>query len=101
MTEKNNIEKLLDDSLNLGLGVFHYSREKIKSLVDEVVDRGETEREKIVDELMERGEAQREEIRKIVREELTNKFDLDEYVKKSEVEEIVREEVKRQSEVEL
>ena len=50
---------------------------------------------------MERGEAQREEIRKIVREELTNKFDLDEYVKKSEVEEIVREEVKRQSEVEL
>ena len=35
---------LIEKSINVGLGVFSYSREKIEEIVDELVNKGEVAR---------------------------------------------------------
>ncbi|MDO5047831.1 MAG: hypothetical protein Q4D88_04705 [Anaerococcus sp.] len=95
---KNNIDKLIDDTLSLGFGLVGFSRERISRTLDEIRDYGESEKDRIVDSLMEKGQEQREEIRKIVREEIKTYMDLDSYVKKDDLREIIDEEIRKSQE---
>lgn len=96
--KKNSIDKLIDDSIDLGFGLFSYSKEKLDKIVDGMVDRGEISRNEAEDkasELKEKGKKQEEDLKKFVGEYIEEYLDLDDYVKKSEVEDLVRKEVER------
>ncbi len=67
------MEDFFDKSLNFGLGLFDYTREKAEQLVDEMVKRGEVHRKDaqgLVGEIVKRGEAQRQAVEKFVRDEV-------------------------------
>jgi len=64
---------LIERSLLLGMGVLTLTRDRVREVVDRLVEEGEVSREEapgIVDRLLQRGEAEREELRKLVRQEL-------------------------------
>ncbi len=59
--------------INLGLGSFSMTKEKIESMIDEMVEKGELNREeakKTVDDIIKKGEEQRDQFRSMVREEM-------------------------------
>lgn len=88
MSEKNNFEKLIDDTINFSYGLFHFSKEKVKLVVDEMVERGEIQKNKAedaVNELIKKGEKERKEIKNLAKETIDEQIDLSEYVKKSEL----------------
>jgi len=63
----------IEKSLLLGLGVLTLTRDKVKQLVDRLVEEGEVRPEEaagVIDRLTARGEQEREELRKLVRQEL-------------------------------
>jgi len=94
----------LEKSVNLGLGLFVYSREKIEELVEELVGKGEVAKKdarQFAAELTKRGEEQREELKKLISEEVTkalghvNVAKKEDLVTKEEITEIVREQVRQ------
>ena len=69
---------LIDDTLNFGFGLFAYSREKIESLVEKMVDAGKIERRDAKDfarDMVSAGEEQRKEVKKMVRDEVRETLD--------------------------
>lgn len=95
---------LLEKSLNFGLGLFAYSKEKVEHVVDELVKRGEvtrTDAQGLVDDMVKRGEEQREEVRKLVRDEMNRLLNYagvakkDDMVTREEIRSIIREELVR------
>lgn len=97
----NNFEKIIKDSIDFGAGVFYYSKDRIENFVDQMVERGEIsryERDDMFTKLLEKGKDQREEIERITRESIEDYLRLNEYVKKSDLEFYIEEEVKRQVE---
>lgn len=94
-----NFERLIKDSIDFGAGVFYYSKDRIQSFVDQMVERGEISRyeaDDVFTKLLEKGKTQREEIERISRESIEDYLKLNEYVKKSDLEFYIAEEVKRQ-----
>lgn len=92
----------LEKSINLGLGLFVYSREKIEELVDELVGKGEVAKKdarQFAVELVQRGEEQREELKKLIQSEVIKALEnvniakKDDIVTKDEIREIVREQI--------
>jgi polyhydroxyalkanoate synthesis regulator phasin len=87
-------------NLNLGLGLFTVSRERIEEFVDEMVNKGEVAAKAartFAGELVKRGEEQREDLKKTIRSEvaraldsagLARKADL---ITKDDVRELIRE----------
>lgn len=64
---------ILEKTLNFGLGLALYSKEKIESIVDEMVDKGEIAKKdarEFSKTLIQKGEYQRDEIKKLIREEI-------------------------------
>ena len=64
---------IFDKSVNFGLGLFEYTKEKAEQLVEEMVKKGEVHRkdaQHMVGEIVQKGESQREEISKMVRTEV-------------------------------
>ena len=64
---------LFETTVNFGLGLFEYTREKVEALVEEMVKRGEVhhkDAQGLVADLLKKGEARRAEIEKVVREEV-------------------------------
>ncbi|MGO3018254.1 MAG: hypothetical protein ACTIH2_03790 [Anaerococcus sp.] len=97
----NNFEKLIRDSIDFGAGVFYYSKDRIENFVDQMVERGEISRYEADDmftKLLEKGKDQRAEIERITRENIKDYLKLNEYVKKSDLDFYIKEEVKRQVE---
>ena len=93
---------LFEKSVNLGLGIFAYSRDKVEDLVDDLVNKGEVAKKdarEFASELLKRGEEQRNELKNLIREgvEETLKSDnvatKDDMVTKEEIKQIVREQV--------
>jgi polyhydroxyalkanoate synthesis regulator phasin len=90
----------LGKTLNLGLGLFTVSRERIEEFVDEMVNKGEVaakDARTFAGELVKRGEEQREDLKKTIRSEvaraldsagLARKADL---ITKDDVRELIRE----------
>ncbi len=67
------MKSLFEKSINLGLGLFAYSREKLEEIVEELVNKGEIAKKdarQFAGELVKKGEEQREELKKIVRGEV-------------------------------
>ncbi len=95
----NSFEK----SINLGLGLLMYSREKVEELVEELVSRGEVARKdarQFAVELMQKGEEQREELKKLIQSEVIKALDhvnvarKEDLVTKDDIREIVKEQVR-------
>ncbi|MDO5719020.1 MAG: hypothetical protein Q4P34_08555 [Tissierellia bacterium] len=90
-------KKIIDDTINFGLGLFHYSKDKIEQLVDEMVDRGEVAKEdakNLIDDLVSKGEKEKLELTKIVKDNIKNSIDMSQYVRKDEIKSIIRDELK-------
>jgi polyhydroxyalkanoate synthesis regulator phasin len=96
----NSFEK----SINLGLGLLVYSREKIEELVEELVNKGEVAKKdarQFAGELVQRGEEQREELKKMIQSEVAKALDnvhvakKEDIVTKDEIREIVREQIQQ------
>lgn len=93
---------ILERSINLGLGMFSYSKEKIEELVDELVEKGDVSKKdakSLVNDLVKRGKEQREEFKMIIKEEFINPLDLkslarkEDLIEKEEMRSIIREEI--------
>jgi polyhydroxyalkanoate synthesis regulator phasin len=93
---------LLERSMNLGLGLFAYSREKIEAVVDELVNKGEVSRkdaQKLVSELVIKGKEQREELKKLIKDEVKESLDYvniarkEDLLTKDDIKNIVREQL--------
>lgn len=96
--------KLLDESINLGLGLILYSREKVEEMVEELVNKGEIAKKdarQFANGMVKKGEEQREELKKLIRDEISGtlsqmgvakKQDL---VTKDEISQIVKEQVRQ------
>ena len=64
---------IIEDSINFGMGLFAYSREKIEELVEKMVAKGEVQRkdaESFAADLIKKGEMQREELSRMVKDEV-------------------------------
>lgn len=95
---------LFEKSINLGLGLFLYSREKVEELVDGLVSKGEVAQKdarRVAAELIQKGREQREEVEKLVRDEVAKALDHGDVARKAdvvtrdEIREIVGEEIRR------
>jgi len=91
-------------SINLGLGLLLYSREKVEELVEELVGRGEVAKKdarQFASELMQRGEEQREELKRLIQGEITKALDRvnvakkEDLLTKDQIREIVREQIQQ------
>ncbi|MEW5920216.1 MAG: hypothetical protein AB1796_04530 [Bacillota bacterium] len=94
----------LEKSIDLGLGLLMYSREKVEELVEELVSKGEVAKKdarQFAAELVQRGEEQREELKKLIHGEVTkalhyvNVAKKEDLVTKDEIREIVREQIQQ------
>lgn len=93
-----------EKSINLGLGLLVYSREKVEELVEELVNKGEVAKKdarQFAGELIQRGEEQREELKKLIQGEViialghVNVARKDDLVTKNEIKDIVREQIQQ------
>lgn len=93
---------LFEKSIDLGLGLFVYSREKIEEMVEELVDKGEIAKKdarKFAGELIKRGEDQKNELKTLIKDEITSVLNdmniakKEDLVSKNEIRDIVREEL--------
>jgi len=94
----------LEKSVNLGLGLFVYSREKIEELVEELVSKGEVAKKdarQFAGELVQKGEEQREELKKLIQSEATKALEnvniarKEDIVTKDEISEIIKEQIQQ------
>ena len=87
---------IIEDSINFGMGLFAYSREKIEDLVEKMVAKGEVQG--FANDLIKKGEAQREEISRMVKDEVRTTLQdvgltADTRVTKEDIREIIKEEL--------
>lgn len=91
---------LIEDVLNLGIGLFAYSRDMIEETVEKMVESGTVAKKdasSFAAELAKKGETEREELKKLVDERISKASDaFDNRIKpvtKDEVRAIVKEEI--------
>ena len=92
---------ILEDSINFGMGLFAYSREKIEEMVEKMVAKGEVQRkdaQSFASDLVKKGEAQREELSRMVKEEVRTTLQdvgltADQRVTKDDIRAIIKEEL--------
>ncbi len=93
---------LFEKSINLGLGLFMYSKEKVEELVEELVGKGEIAKKdarQFAGELVKRGEEQRDELKKLIKDEVVKTLNYvnvarkEDIVTKDEISQIVREQI--------
>lgn len=85
---------LFEKSIDLGLGLFMYSREKVEELVEELVSKGEVAKKdarQFAGELVKRGEEQKRELRKLIKDEVTEALNYVNVAKKEDI--VTREEI--------
>jgi len=90
------MNSLFEKSTNLGLGLFAYSREKVEELVEELVIKGEVTKKdarQFAGELVKRGEEQRGELKKLIRDEVTEALNYVNVAKKEDI--VSKEELSR------
>ncbi|MDD2552963.1 MAG: hypothetical protein PHP51_00110 [Desulfotomaculaceae bacterium] len=93
-----------EKSINFGVGLLLYSREKVEELVEEMVGKGEVAKKdarQFASELTQRGEEQREELKKLIQNEVAEALEQvkvakkEDLVTKDEIREIVREQIQQ------
>jgi polyhydroxyalkanoate synthesis regulator phasin len=86
----SEIKDFIEKTMNFGLGIAAWSREKIEALVEEMVQKGEIagkDARKFAADLIKKGEDQRIELRKLVQDEITAVLDKMDLVRKQDVRE--------------
>lgn len=89
------MKEQIDKAINFGVGIFAYSKEKIESLVEDMVERGEVKKEeasKVVDDLVQKGQDQRNKMNNYIDEQLAEKTA--NFATKDDVRQIIREELR-------
>ena len=94
----------VDDTINFGFGLFAYSREKIESFVEKMVDAGKVEKQdaqSLTHDLIQKGSEQKEEIRKMISDEVRKTADdlginRGSGLTKEDIREIIKEELANQ-----
>ncbi len=87
-----DIKEIVEKSINFGLGLAVYSREKIEELVEEMVQKGEVAQKdarQFANDLVKKGEEQRDEMKKLVNDEVTAVLDKMDLARKSDIKEQV------------
>jgi polyhydroxyalkanoate synthesis regulator phasin len=87
-----DIKELVEKTLNFGLGLAAYSREKIEELVEEMVRKGDVAQKdarQLAADLVHKGEEQKVELQKLVHDEVTRILDKMDLVRKSDIQEHV------------
>jgi polyhydroxyalkanoate synthesis regulator phasin len=87
-----DIKELVEKTLNFGLGLAAYSREKIEELVEEMVRKGDVAQKdarQLAADLVRKGEEQKVELQKLVHDEVTRILDKMDLVRKSDIQEHV------------
>jgi|WetSurMetagenome_2_1015567.scaffolds.fasta_scaffold981286_1 polyhydroxyalkanoate synthesis regulator phasin len=88
-----DIQSFIEKSMDFGLGLAAYSREKIEDLVEELVRKGDVAQKdarKFAGDLISKGEEQKAELKKLVNNEVTSILDKMDLVRKSEVQEQIK-----------
>ena len=94
------MSNMFDDTINLGFGLFAYSREKIEELVDRMVAKGEVAKKdasSFVSELIQKGEVQRKELKRVVDEQVKSTIETIKPITRDEIRQIIREEIDKTS----
>ncbi len=95
---------LFEKSIDLGLGLLLYSREKIEEMVEELVNKGEIAKKdarQFANGMVKKGEEQREELKKLIQDEVSETLNnmgvakKQDIVTKDEISQIVREQIKQ------
>ncbi|WAM30789.1 phasin family protein [Caldicellulosiruptor naganoensis] len=98
------MKDLLEKLINIGLGVFALSKEKVEKIVNELAEKGEigkNEIQEIIQKIMEKGEEQKKELNEYISkqvENILNKMNLatkSEILTEERIREIVREEISK------
>lgn len=93
---------LFEKSIDLGVGLFMYSKEKIEEMVEDLVSKGEISKKdarQFAGELIKRGQEQRAEMQKLVSGEIARALDhlnvarKEDIVTRDEISRIVREQL--------
>jgi polyhydroxyalkanoate synthesis regulator phasin len=88
-----DVREFVEKSMDFGLGLAAYSREKIEDLVEELVRKGEVAQKdarKFAGDLVVKGEEQKAELRKLVHNEISSILDKMDLVRKSEVQQQIK-----------
>ena len=93
---------IFEKSINMGIGLFSYSKEKIEEFVDELVKKGDISQydaKDIVNDLVKRGENQRQEMGNMIKDEIIKALDFmniarkEDLIAEEELRSIIREEI--------
>jgi polyhydroxyalkanoate synthesis regulator phasin len=96
------MSNLFEKTINLGFGLFSYSREKIEEIVEELADKGEIAKKdakQFTADLIKKGQEERNEFQRIIKEEVTsvltnvNVATKNDIISKDELKEIIREQL--------
>jgi polyhydroxyalkanoate synthesis regulator phasin len=85
-----SVKDFLEKSINVGLGLAAWSREKIEELVEELVRKGEVAQKdarQFATNLVQKGEEQKAELKKMINGEINAVLDKMDLVRKSEIQE--------------
>ncbi|ABP67322.1 hypothetical protein ELD05_07650 [Caldicellulosiruptor changbaiensis] len=98
------MKDLLEKVINIGLGVFALSKEKVERVVNELAEKGEiskNEVQEVIQKIMEKGEEQKKELNEYISkqvESILKKMNLatkSEVLTEERIREIVREEISK------
>lgn len=88
----SEVKDFLEKTMNFGLGVAAWSREKIEAVVEDMVQKGEVaskDARQLASDLVKKGEDQRQELKKLVNDEVTTVLDKMDLARKSDIREQV------------
>lgn len=98
------MKDLLEKFVNVGLGIFALSREKVEKMVDELAEKGEiskSEAQEMIQRIMEKGEEQKNELNEYISKQVEkvlaklNVATKSDVVTEERIREIIREELSK------
>ncbi len=95
------MSSIFEDTINLGFGLFAYSREKIEEMAEKMVQKGDLSKKdasSFVSELAAKGEAERKELKKIIGDEVRDAIEVLKPITRDEIRQIIREEMGKSKE---
>jgi polyhydroxyalkanoate synthesis regulator phasin len=95
------MSSIFEDTINLGFGLFAYSREKIEEMVEKMVQKGEVAKKdasSFVSELTTKGEMERKELKKIIGDEIRDAMEVLKPITREEIRQIIRDEMNKSKE---
>lgn len=95
------MSSIFEDTINIGFGLFAYSREKLEEIVERMVQKGDVPKKdasSFVSELAAKGEMERKELKKIIGDEVKDAMEVVKPITRDEIRQIIREEMNKSKE---